>query len=203
MVWLVVVADNKMTRQVATTAAASGHSKSGEQREKKYPVHDIYATAIETEFGICVEMKNCALVEDFLENDVLFPREDVAPLTLSWLSSRWHDSQTFMNRNVQKMPDFHLNNSRFVYQTTINYRRSLKLREGNGNKSLTQELFDRGTTDRIHTSSPGANEPLLCVEEAAPQKEPRARTVQGCPKKMWIRHYYLSNGKNGETESGD
>lgn len=157
----------------------------------------MYARAIETDFGICVEMKNCALVENLLENDIYYP-EDEAPLTLSWLSSRWQESTSVMNRNVQSTPSFRLNNSRFVYQTMINYRRSLKLREGMHDSSISEEMFNREgecvetmsrhTEDRQARTSPEGTCKRTTPNDSA--------SVKAGPKKMWIRHYYTSNGKD-------
>lgn len=164
------------------------------------PLGDMYATAIETDFGICVEMKNCALAENDFENDFCYP-EDETPLTLSWLSSRWHDSTVSMNRNVHKMPGFSLNNSRFVYQTTINYRRSLNLREGH-TESISEEVFHRDVdvNEAIsrHTEDRQQLSRTSPVTNAVPQTG--KCVVTAGPKKMWIRHYYLSkgNGKLGK-----
>lgn len=159
-----------------------------------HPEQEMYA-AIETDFGICVEMKNCAMMESFLENDnYCYPEDEAAaPLTLSWLSSRWHDSTTTMNRNVQKMPGFSLNNSRLVYQTTINYRRSLNLREGH-DKPISEEVLNR----EAETISPMYPEDHRQLTTTAPPAARRSTVeepvVRAGPKKMWIRHYYLSNG---------
>lgn len=156
----------------------------------------MYATAIETDFGICVEMKNCAL-ENFLENDIYYP-EDEAPLTLSWLSSRWHDptSSVVMRRNVQKIPGFRLNDSRFVYQTTINYRRSLNLREGH-DKSISEEVLNRDFNKEAMSRH---TEDMQQVKRAGPaspsEYRPETKVVRAGPKKMWIRHYYLTNGND-------
>lgn len=166
----------------------------------RYPgPQDLYATAIETEFGICVEMKNCALAENFLEHDIYCP-EDEAPLTLSWLSSRWHDSTSSpMRRNVQKMPGYCLNNSRFVYQTTINYRRSLNLREGH-DSSISEDILNRD--GKRAEAKPRHMEDREAIRRTSPNSEDlrwsiRRQTkcaMKAAPKKMWIRHYYLSNG---------
>lgn len=131
---------------------------------------DLYATAIETDFGICVQMKNCAagLVEHFLDNDdIYYPGDgddDEAPLTLAWLSSRsrrsrWQESTSaaaaVMNRNVHKMPNFSRNSSRFVcHQTMINYhhRGSFNLRdEQQGHENCISEgFYYRHHTQRDH-----------------------------------------------------
>lgn len=158
-----------------------------------HPEQEMYA-AIETDFGICVEMKNCGLVESFLENEICYP-EDEAPLTLSWLSGRWHDStSSAMNRNVQKLPGFLLNNSRCIYQTTINYRRSLNLREGH-DKSISEEVLRRD--EASEEISRHAEDRKRLKRNSSPEVVVVDRTAgKSGPKKRWIRHYYLTNGND-------
>lgn len=149
------------------------------------PPQELYADTIETDFGICVDMKNCAMVENFLDS---YP-EDEAPLTLSWLSSRWQESSSMMNRSIQRMPGFRLNNSRVVYQTMINYRRSLNLCEGRGGGQKSEERHRRY----------GGREAMVSrdMEDRGgrrPGTETSPAIVKAGPKKMWIQHYYLSNG---------
>lgn len=153
----------------------------------QYPTQEIYASAIETEFGICVQMENYSMVENYLENQDIFYPDDETPLTLSWLSSRWQESG-LMCKNVRRTPGLRMNNSRFVYQTQINYRRSVNLREGQ--KSISEDLLRR------------AGEPQESLfHHSADHKEYRTistknNTVRASPKKMWIRHYYLTNGNH-------
>lgn len=189
---------------------------------------DLYATAIETDFGICVQMKNCAagLVEHFLDNDdIYYPGDgddDEAPLTLAWLSSRsrrsrWQESTSaaaaVMNRNVHKMPNFGRNSSRFVcHQTMINYhhRGSFNLRdeqqrhdkcisEGGYNRHHRQQLLMKTTTGG-RGGSPDVVEGMATSTRTA-SRTMNSVSVKAGPKKMWIRHYELTH--DGKVMDGD
>lgn len=159
-------------------------------------VEKLYAKAIETDFGICVQMTNCSVVEDYLENDFYYRGDEAPPLTLSWLSSRWKDSSRSRRNIVRKnlvhcVSDVHLNKSKYVYQTQINYRRSANLREGN--KSVSEDVLNRNVhkcdeQQQVRGNCGSDSEARECVS--------RRDTVGVGPKKMWIRHYYLTKGNN-------
>lgn len=157
-------------------------------------VEELYAKAIETDFGICVQMTNCSVLEDYLENDFYYRGDEAPPLTLSWLSSRWNDSSRPRTRIMRKnlvhcVSDVHLNKSKFVYQTQINFRRSANLREGN--KSVPEDYLNRNVHECDYKQQVRGN---FGSNSEAEQAVLRKDTERVGPKKMWIRHYYLTKG---------
>lgn len=155
----------------------SGETTTHQQWGLRKSQEDLCATTIETDFGICVQMRNCSMVENFFEDHIYSP-----PLTLSWLSSRsrWHDdlSSYPMKRSSPGVGNKKMTSPKFVYRTQINYRRSVNLNEGR------QPTLEQHRHCGVGQGAHGAT-----------GEEEREDPVRKGPKKMWIRHYYLTKGK--------